>query len=161
MAKAATDAQQKAARLGDVAGAQLKSQVANQKGKVASQLVSMSDVLDDLTEQLRREQRTAIADYPETAAHQLRSLSEQLEQADLEQLLTNARRVARERPALFLGGAFAVGVLGARLMKGSASAGQMADSQSRRAESAIRSETAWQQMPGSGLPESELGRTVR
>jgi hypothetical protein len=126
MSQAAAEAQQKAAHLGDVAGGQLKSQLTSQKDKFASQLESISGVLDDMTQQLRQQQQTAIADYPETAAQQLRGLSRQLEQADLDQLLTSARRVARDRPGLFLGGAFVVGVLGARLMKGSSSGSQSA-----------------------------------
>ena len=161
LARAADEAQQTAANLGSVAGGQIKSQLTSQKGKVATQLGSISDALDDLTGQLRQQQRTGIADYPATAAHQLRGISEQLEQADLDQLLAGAQDMARRRPALFLGAAFAMGIVGARLMKSSPPDHPSAGSESQSNPGMTVRRTASWQSPASGSTTGSIERPYR
>ena len=162
LARATDEAQQTAANLGSVAGGQIKSQLTNQKGKVATQLGSISDALDDLTGQLRQQQQTGIADYPATAAHQLRGISEQLEQADLNQLLTSAQDMARRRPALFLGAAFAMGIVGARLMKSSPPDSRSAGSESHsNPGTTVRRTPSWQSPASGSAPGSTPGSIER
>jgi len=114
---ASEELKEKAANLGGVARDQLKTQLSSQKGKVATQLGAVSDVLEQTGQQLRQDDRSGMADYPETAAQQLRKVSEQLGQMDVDQLVRQAQQMARERPALFLGAAFGLGLLGARFLK--------------------------------------------
>jgi hypothetical protein len=59
----------------------------------------------------------------------MRNFSDQLRQKDVRELMSDVERFAQRQPTLFLGGAFALGLLGARFLKSSApteNSGQMA-----------------------------------
>jgi hypothetical protein len=53
------------------------------------------------------------------AADQMRHFSDQLRQKDVRELLSDVERFAQRQPTVFLGGAFALGLLGARFLKSS------------------------------------------
>ena len=57
--------------------------------------------------------------YVEKAADQIERFSGQLRQKDVSELLSDAQRFARQRPAVFIGAAFTAGVLAARFLKSS------------------------------------------
>jgi predicted alpha/beta-fold hydrolase len=68
---------------------------------------------------LREQQNETVAQYVEKAAEQLESFSNALREKDVNELLQDAQRMARSRPALFVGGSFAAGLLMARFLKSS------------------------------------------
>src|SRR6202165_1335074 len=70
-------------------------------------------------EHLRGQQQEQIAGYVEKAANQLERISESITTADLRQWVAQGEGLARREPAMFLGGAFALGLLGARFLKSS------------------------------------------
>jgi hypothetical protein len=56
----------------------------------------------------------------ERAADQIDSFSRSLREKDVNELLDDAQQLARRQPALFIGGAFVLGLIGARFFKSSA-----------------------------------------
>lgn len=102
-----------------LARGQLMGQLEGQKSRLASSLTAVSDVLEESGQRFRDENHTGMADYPGAAADQIRRLATQLETSDLNDIMRQAENVARDRPALFLGGAFALGMIGARFLRSS------------------------------------------
>ncbi len=112
-------AQQKASQAAERAQQQAKSQAASQKERAADRLGSVAQALRQTGQQLREQDQGSMAQYTEKAADQVEWLSDQLRNKDVNQLIGEAERVARRQPALFLGGAFALGLVGARFLKSS------------------------------------------
>jgi hypothetical protein len=70
---------------------------------------------------LREQDQDPIGQYADRAAEQVERFSGFLRERDADQLIGEAENLARRQPAVFLGGAFALGVLGARFLKASSS----------------------------------------
>jgi hypothetical protein len=98
------------------------AQLSTQKDKATDGLGSVAQAVRQSTRQLRDEQHDTLAGYVERAADQIDRLSQQLRDKDVGELFEEAQRLARRRPALFIGSAFAVGVFGARFFKSSSRA---------------------------------------
>jgi hypothetical protein len=98
------------------------------------------------------EEETPIANitakYGDSLAKQVEQVSTYLEQKDLRDVLKDVEGFARRNPAVFIGGAFALGILAARFLKSSG------DSSSRRS-SGTRSlkESSQFKRDGLHLPE--------
>jgi hypothetical protein len=95
------------------------AQINLQKDRATDGLGTMAQAVRQSTQQLRDQQHDTVASYVEQAANQLEQLSQRLKQKDVGELLNDAQRVARRQPALFVGSAFALGLIGARVMKSS------------------------------------------
>jgi hypothetical protein len=102
---------------------QAKSQLSGQKERAAEQLRGVVDALGETAQSLRQQDHAGIAGYTDSTAQQLERVAQQLQQKDVDQLLKDAGNAIRQRRGLFLGGAFVVGVLGARFLKSAAPAG--------------------------------------
>lgn len=61
-----------------------------------------------------------MAGYADAAAEQLDTVTRSFRNRSVGELLDEAERLARRDPALFIGGAFILGVFGARFLKASA-----------------------------------------
>jgi len=94
-------------------------QLSSQKNKATDGLGSIAQIARQGTRQLRDQQHDTLAGYVERAADQIDRLSQQLRDKDVNELVNDAQRLARRRPALFIGAAFALGVIGARFFKSS------------------------------------------
>ena len=102
---------------------QTKSSAATTIGGLAQSLLLSSQTLND--------QQNGAARYVEQAAERLERASQYLETADINDVMRRTEDWARKNPPLFIGGALALGILGARFLKSSApSADQFADSAS-------------------------------
>lgn len=99
---------------------QATSQLNTQKNKATDGLGSVAHAVRDTTQRLRDEKHDTVARYVEQAADQIERFSDRLKHKDVGELMNDAQRLARRQPALFVGGAFAVGLLGARFLKSSA-----------------------------------------
>ncbi|MEO5894080.1 MAG: hypothetical protein ABIS06_00085 [Vicinamibacterales bacterium] len=99
---------------------QATAQLSKQKDRATEGLGSVADAVRGTTEQLRNNQHDKVAQFAEQAAQQIDRLSERLRNKDVTELLDDAQELARRKPAMFIGGAFALGLLGARFMKSSA-----------------------------------------
>ena len=117
--EAAVQVQQQAGHATTKLRDRARAQLSEQKERAAGQLEGVVRALGETAGSLRQQDRYGIADYTEDAAYQLQRVAGQLQQKDVDQLLRDAGTAVRRRPGLFLGGAFAVGVLGARFLKSS------------------------------------------
>jgi hypothetical protein len=99
----------------DTAAAQLTSQ----KNRATDGLGSISQAVRQSTNQLRDQEHDVIAHYVEQAADQIDRFSQRMRDKDIGDLMNDIQRMARRQPALFIGGAFAVGLIGARFLKSS------------------------------------------
>jgi hypothetical protein len=114
---------------GQVAGQvqeKAKSQIETQKDRAAEGISSMAQALRQTGQQLRDQDQTPVAQYADTAADQIERVSNFLRERDLNDIVVEVERFARRQPALFLGGAFALGLLGARFIKSSGEQAQRA-----------------------------------
>jgi hypothetical protein len=98
---------------------QATAQLASQKNKATDGLGSVAQAVRQTTRQLRDEQHDTVARYAEQAADQIERFSQRLKDKDVGELVNDAQQLARRQPALFVGGAFALGLLGARFLKSS------------------------------------------
>jgi hypothetical protein len=98
---------------------QTATQLSAQKRRATSALESVVAAAHDTSRHLRDERRTAAASVVEGAAKQLDRLAEQLRSKDLEELADEARRFARERPAVFIGTSLVAGFVATRFARSS------------------------------------------
>jgi hypothetical protein len=95
------------------------AQLSTQKDRATDGLGSVAKAVRQSTQQLRENKQDAIAGYVDKAADQIDRFSTQLRNRDVSDLVNDVQRFARKQPALFVGSAFALGVIGARFLKSS------------------------------------------
>ncbi len=95
-------------------------QLSNQKHRATDGLGNIASAVRQSAQPLRDQHHETIASYVGKAADQLDKLSSSLRERDIPELLDDARRFARERPAVFIGASFAAGLMAARFLKSSA-----------------------------------------
>lgn len=88
------------------------------KARAADTLGGVAQTLLQSSQQLRQQQ-PQLGDYAERAAREMQRFSDYLQRADVHELVDRAEDVARRQPALFLGGMFALGLVGARFLRSS------------------------------------------
>ena len=93
-----------------------------QKHRATNNLGHLARAVRGLTQSLRDNGQSGLADYVNRAADGIERWSSVLQQQDPEQAVQEIRRFARRNPALFLGAAFGAGVLAGRFFKSSARA---------------------------------------
>lgn len=128
--QAAEQAQQQADHLAGMAKQQVSSQAESRKNQAANELSAVADAVRQAGQQLRQQQHQTVAHYADMAAQRVDQVSQSLQQQDVSQLVSEAERFVRKRPGLFVGSAFALGLVGARFLKSSStSQGRGAGSQ--------------------------------
>lgn len=136
-------------RLRDRAGEQINTQ----KGRALDSIGTVAQAVRATTRELRGQQHGVIAEYVERAADQLDRFSDRLEDKDVGDLYRDAQAMARRRPMMFIGTAFAIGLVGARFFKSSAPNGNPPARDWRRLEGGTPMPAA---MPEAGrLPAAE------
>ena len=95
------------------------SQVSAGKDRAADRLGSVADAVKQAGDQLRGQNAT-IASYVDMAVDQLQHLSTRLREKDPGEFLDDLEQFARQRPGVFVGTAFVLGLGLARFMKSSA-----------------------------------------
>jgi uncharacterized protein YjbJ (UPF0337 family) len=115
----ADQAQHAAGQVVDQARQQVSSRLAGQKERAAEGLTSVAHALRQTSQQLREQDQQAVTGYIESAASQVERVSNYLKHNDLGGLIEDVEQFARRQPALFLGGTFVLGLLGARFLKSS------------------------------------------
>jgi hypothetical protein len=94
-------------------------ELSSQKDRAFEGIGSVAQAVRQSTHQLRDQQHDTLAGYVEQAADQIDRFARQLREKDVSELLSDAQNLARRQPALFVGSAFALGLLGARFFKSS------------------------------------------
>jgi len=112
-------ARQQAGELANRGGEQVKSQLANQKHEAAQRLTPIQTALRETAQQLRKQGQGPVAGYADKTSDGVERVSGYLRETDVDEMVEEARGFARSRPGLFLGGALALGFLGARFLKSS------------------------------------------
>ena len=141
----ARQGQQKASEYAEQGREQAKGQIATQKERASSELQGIAQALQQTGSQLREQDQGSIGQYAEQAADQVGRLSDFLSEKDSEELISEVEDFARNKPAVFLGAAFAAGAVAARFLK--SSAGQTGDLKEELKHEA-------QEMQKSATPES-------
>jgi hypothetical protein len=95
------------------------SRVDEQKNRAADGLGGIAKVIRNAGNELRTENE-ALASYVDMASDQLRRFADQIRQKGVADMMDDVHDFARRRPALFIGGAFLVGLGIARFLKSSA-----------------------------------------
>jgi len=95
------------------------SQLNEQKARATDSLGNVAQAVRQSTQHLREQQYDTVAQFVERAADQIERFSNHLRQRDLNDLVSEAQRFARQQPAVFIGSSFAAGMLAARFIKAS------------------------------------------
>jgi hypothetical protein len=95
------------------------SRVDEQKNRAADGLGGIANVIRNAGNELRTENE-ALASYIDTASDQLRRFADHIRQKGVADMMDDVHTFARRRPALFIGGAFLIGLGIARFLKSSA-----------------------------------------
>jgi YHS domain-containing protein len=98
---------------------QARSAIDKQRGRTSDTLGTVANALRQTAQQLQSQQQESMARYADGAANRVERLSGYLRDKDADQLINEAERMVRRQPALFLGGAFALGFVLSRFLKSS------------------------------------------
>lgn len=115
----ADEAQQKVGQAVDQVRQQGMSQLATQKDRVAGTVGSVAHALRETGKQLKQGDDAPVAEYVDRVADTVEQFSNHIRQRDVDELVHDAESFARRQPALFLGGAFFLGVVAARFLRSS------------------------------------------
>jgi hypothetical protein len=115
----AQQARQQASDLANRGTEQAKDQLANQKHEASQRMVPIQTALRETAQQLRKQGQGSVGDYADRAADQVERFSTYLRETEVDEIMDEVRDFARRRPALFLGGAAAVGFFATRFLKSS------------------------------------------
>ena len=95
------------------------SSLGESKTQVADQFGTVAEALRRTTEHLRSEDQQRIAGLTETVARQVDQVANYLRNKDARAMRTDMENLARRQPALVLGSALVLGLIGARFLKSS------------------------------------------
>src|SRR5690349_23385539 len=95
------------------------SQLSTQKNKATDGIGTVANAVRQASQQLRTQHHETIAEYIDQAAGQIEQFSTRLHDKDIGELVHDAQDFARRRPAVFIGSAFAIGLVAARFLKSS------------------------------------------
>jgi hypothetical protein len=98
---------------------QMKSQLADQKGRAVDSLSGAVRVLESTGQQFRSEDLSLVGNYAESFSQQIRRASDYLSEKNVDDIARDVEDFARKNPSLFIGGAFVLGVALSRFLKSS------------------------------------------
>ncbi len=99
---------------------QVRTRVDDGKARIARTLGSVASSLKTSSTDMQTGDAAPIGGVVERVADQIDRAANYLERSSADEIVGGVERFARRNPALFIGAAFAVGVLGARFLKSSA-----------------------------------------
>ena len=124
----AHQAQERAGEIVQRATERGREQLTGHKARAAEGLHTFASATRRVGYDLRARDNTAIADITDTAASQAERFGTFLRDTDVNDMVRGVTQFGRTQPFLFLGGAFALGVVGARFLKASAQQAAQLDS---------------------------------
>ena len=89
------------------------------KDRAAQGLDTVADALRHTGQHLRLQDQPVLPEYIDRVAEGVQAASGYLRERELSSLISDVENFARREPALFFGGAFALGLLGGRFLKSS------------------------------------------
>ena len=114
----AGQARQQADKIATWGGEQVRVQLGNQKHNATQRIAPVQTALRETAHQLRKQGQNS-AQYVDGATDRLERFSDYLRDTDVDEIVGEVQGIARRRPALFLGGAAALGFLASRFLKSS------------------------------------------
>lgn len=117
--RAAQQARQRGEEAAGKARRQISDMLSDQKHRAVEELDHIGSVLQSTSDNLRTEHEERIARYIESAVHQIENAATYLEEHSIDDIAAQVQRFARREPALFLGGAALIGLIGARFFRSS------------------------------------------
>ena len=118
ISEATSDAKEQAKRAAYHVTDQAKSTVDMRMSEVGQEVGSVAEAVRQTTYEIGEESQT-IARYGERVAEQLETVSTYLNEKGVEDVLSDIQDFARRQPAVFLGGAFMLGMVVGRFMRSS------------------------------------------
>jgi hypothetical protein len=112
-------AQELAGQVQQKAAQRVESGLTKGKSQAAETLNTVAESLVVSGQQLRERNRQDIGRFVDQAADKVQRVSNYLQKTDVSEIVDKTEEFARRRPALFLGGTFVLGLLGARFLKSS------------------------------------------
>lgn len=128
--QAAGQMQEQAGKVLDQAQQQVTTQATAQKEQATKSLSTVAQAVRQASDHLRQNDQTPIAQYTDMAAERIDSAASYLRTHDVSDIVDEVQSFAQRQPALFLTGAFALGLLATRFLKSSGN-GQRAQSRGR------------------------------
>lgn len=119
VAETAAAAKEQAKRTVAQVSEQAKTNVGSRMGDVAQELGSVAEAVRQTSLELGDQDQEGIARYGNRIADQIEQVSTYLSDRGVEEVLADVQNLARRQPALFLGGAFTLGLLVGRFMRSS------------------------------------------
>lgn len=113
--------EQKANQATDRVVEKAKASVENTQSRIAEQLSAVAQALDSAATTLQQKQQSGLSQKVRQYVQKVEDVSRDLREKSPRELKDNVDRMARNKPAWFLGGAFLLGVLSARFLKSSSS----------------------------------------
>lgn len=102
------------------AGDKVTSRLDAQKDRAAEGLSSIVQALRQTGQKMREQNQTAPAqEYLNAATDRVERVADYIRSTDVRQMVTQVEQYARRSPEIFIGGAFLLGLLGARFLKSS------------------------------------------
>lgn len=95
------------------------SSLGESKGQFADQVGAVAEALRRTTEHLRSEDQQRFAGFTDTVARQVEQVAEYLRNKDARAMRQDLEDLARRQPAVMIGGALVLGLIGARFLKSS------------------------------------------
>jgi hypothetical protein len=118
LASAANQVKDQVADAAKQAGEKVASRLDVQKDRTAEGLGRVAQALRQTSDQMRNDNKGGgIHEYVSSAASQVERLSDYLRSTNTRELVNGVEQFARQQPALFVGGAFVLGLIGARFLK--------------------------------------------
>jgi len=95
------------------------SSLGESKGQFANQVGAIAEALRRTTEHLRSEDQQRFAGLTDSVARQVEQVAEYLRNKDARAMRQDLEDLARRQPAVMIGGALVLGLIGARFLKSS------------------------------------------
>ncbi|HET7551443.1 MAG TPA: hypothetical protein VFK04_09135 [Gemmatimonadaceae bacterium] len=119
MGEAKDKVQELASRAQDKASQQVQTGMSKGKNRAADTLGAVAQSLLYSSQQLRDQDRRTVGGVVEKAANRMERWADYVQNTDAREMANRVEGFARREPAIFLGSAFALGLLGARFLKSS------------------------------------------
>jgi len=116
---AADQVQERASQMKDQLVDQVSQRLDDRKSDATGSLGTVAHAFRQTSQHLRERDQDMVAGYTDQAAERLEHFTGYLRERDVSQLIHDVQDFSRREPALFLSGAFALGLLGARFLKSS------------------------------------------
>lgn len=119
VSEATAVAKDQAKRVAAQVGEQAKSTVESRKSEVAQELSSVADVVRQTSYEVGAGNSPTIEGYGRRIADQIEGVSSYVDEHGVEDILADAQEFGRRQPAVFLGGAFMLGLVVGRFLRSS------------------------------------------